>query len=152
MDKEIIDSIYHLFRSRMVTTIIALILIIVVIIVVVGVVKFKIVKSLLHQVLLIVGVAVCSIGLLILQFFYLRPIYKDYVEQSYVLFDNAKLVLKTESSGTIDRENQVIVTDSEGTQYEFKIESDYSLEMGIEYIGTIAYTKHSNYVVWYCWD
>ena len=152
MEKEIIDNIYHLYRSRIVTTIIVAMLAVVAIIVVVGVAKNKIVKSISHQAFLITAVMICSISLIIIQFYSILPIYKDYAEQSYVVLDNAKLVLKTEATGTIDRENQVIVTDSAGKQYEFKMNFDYDLSMGTDYTGTVVYLEHSNYVIWYCFD
>ena len=152
MEREIIDSIYHLFRSRLVTTIIDLTLVIVAMIIVVLVVKFKIVEPITHRVLLIVFISILSIVLLSMQFCNIHSIYKDYQGLSYNVLHNAKMVLRTPPGGVIDRENEVTVIDSAGTQYVFKMESDYNLELGVEYVGTVAYLEHSNYVIWYCFD
>ncbi len=149
MEQEIIDGIYHLFRSRMAITILILLEVIVLALVITGTVKWKLTK---HPVLLVILVVICSIGLLTAQFTRIIPIHKDYVEQSYVVLYNVKLRLTTKPTDHFAYDPTVAVTDSSGTQYEFKIENDLFLELGVDYTGTIAYVPHSNYVVWYCFD
>lgn len=153
MDKEIIDSIYHLFRSRMVTTIIALMLIIVVIIVIIGVVKFRIVEPILYRVFLIIGVTIGSIVMLTQEFFSIMPFYKDYTEQSYVVLENAEVTISESYSINYGLDYICDVTViSDGNYYELTMETDYSLSTPQTYTGTVVYLKHSNYVTWYDFD
>ena len=85
---------------------------------------------------------------MILQFVEISPVYKDYSEQSYVLIEDAKIVIKDGSSGGINSTNKVVVS-YEDKVIELKMQTDYSLSTEVEYVGKIAYLEHSEYIVWY---
>ena len=51
----------------------------------------------------------------------------------------------------IDYTNPVIVV-SNGNEYELKMQTDHALSTGRKYNGTIAYLKHSKYLIWYDLD
>lgn len=74
--------------------------------------------------------------------------YEDYSEQSYVLIEDAKIIIKDGSSGGINSTNKVVVI-YEDKVIELKMQTDYSLSTEVEYIGKIAYLERSEYIVWY---
>ena len=148
MEKEVINNIYHLYRSHIVTTILLLLLGCVAVLVSIGVVKYKVIQSTVKRITLLVFAAVCSILLLVIQIISIVPIYKDYKEQSYIILENASITIKDGSTGTIDKTNRVVVI-ADGNEYELKMQTDYSLSTEKTYTGTIAYLKHSKYLVWY---
>ena len=149
MEKEIIDNIYQLYRSRIVTLAIFVLLCCIGILISVGVMKFGLVKSRTNRILLFSIVLLCSVLLLVIQLFQMIPVYADYQESSYIILDNATMTVTTDSSGIIDRTNQVVVVDADGNDYNLKLQSDFLLDRGISYTGTIVYLKHSGYVIWY---
>ena len=82
MEKEIIDKIYHLYRSHIVTLIIFVLLCCVGILISVGVMKFDLLKSKTKRILLFSTVLLCSVLLPVLQLFQMSPICADYQESS----------------------------------------------------------------------
>ena len=85
---------------------------------------------------------------MIFQFVEIAPVYKDYSEQSYVLIEDAKIIIKDGSSGGINSTNKVVVTYKDKV-IELKMQTDYSLNTEVEYVGKIAYLERSEYIVWY---
>ena len=85
---------------------------------------------------------------MVFQFVEITPVYKDYSEQSYVLIEDAKIIIKDGSSGGINSTNKVVVT-YEDKVIELKMQTDYSLNTEVEYVGKIAYLERSEYIVWY---
>ena len=151
MDKSIIEGINQLFRSRIINSLLYLALIIFGVLVVIGVIKFKLLDSKAKNIALSLAMAICSIGIIIMQVITIAPVYKDYKQQSYIVVENATMIIRDNSTGGIDPINSVVVS-SGGNTEELKMQSDYSLETNTEYIGTIAYLTHSRYVVWYSFD
>ena len=149
MEKEIIDNIYHLYRSHIVTLVIFVLLCCIGILISVGVMKFGLVESRTNRILLFSIVLLCSVLLLVIQLFQMIPVYADYQESSYIILDNATMTVTTDSSGIIDRTNQIVVVDADGNDYNLKLQSDFLLDRGISYTGTIVYLTHSGYVIWY---
>ena len=123
METEIIENIEKLYRSHIVTTILCFILIFIVALVTVGVIKFKL----------------------------LNVRWKNAVLISFVVIEDAKVIIKDGSTGGLDRTNRVIVCDGE-KEIELKMQTNYSLDTEVEYKGNIAYLKHSNYLIWYEFD
>lgn len=152
MEKEIIDKIYHLYRSHIVTLVIFILLCCIGTLISVGVIRLGLVKSRTNRILLFSIVLLCSILLPVIQLFQIIPVYADYQESSYIVLDNATMTVTTDSSGIIDRTNQVFVVDANGNDYNLKLQSDFLLDRGINYTGTIVYLKHSGYVIWYDLD
>ena len=62
--------------------------------------------------------------------------------------EDAKIIIKDGSSGGINSTNKVVVT-YEDKVIELKMQTDYSLNTEIEYVGKIAYLERSEYIVWY---
>ena len=149
MEKEIIDKIYHLYRSHIATLIIFVLLCCIGILVSIGVMKFGLIRSRTNRILLFSIVLLCSVLLPMIQLFQVIPVYADYRESSYMILDHATMTITTDSSGIIDRTNQVVVVDANGNDYHLKLQSDFLLDRGISYTGTIVYLKHSGYVIWY---
>ena len=77
------------------------------------------------------------------------PIRKDYKETSYVILQNATMTIITDATGVIDFTNQVAVVDSDMNNYNFKIQTEFNLDRGESYVGTIVFLKHSGFVIWY---
>ncbi len=151
MDKSIIEGINQLFRNQIINSLLYLVLIIAGILVVIGVIKFKLFDSKAKNIALYLTMAVCSIGIIIMQVINIAPVYKDYKQQSYIVVENATMIIRDDSTGGIDPINSVVVS-SGGNTEELKMQSDYSLETNTEYVGTIAYLTHSRYVVWYSFN
>ena len=148
MREQILDNIYSLYRSRLITAIIFLVLIILAVVVILGVIKFDIVKSLKGRIVLIVTVVVCSVFLVISQIVTISPIYQDYRDSSYTVVDDATIVINGDSTGLIDRTNTVFLK-TKNKEYELIIQTDLKLDIDTEYVGSIAFLKHSKYIVWY---
>ena len=149
MEKEIINNIYHLYRNHIVTLVIFVLLGCVAILMSIWAIKAGVMKKNAHQILLLTIVILCSITLPIIQIIQMIPIRKDYKETSYVILQNATLTIITDATGVIDFTNQVTVVDSDKNNYNFKIQSDFNLDRGESYVGTIVYLKHSGFVIWY---
>lgn len=151
MENQIIENIENLYKSQIITAILYFAFIVIVSFVVVGVIKFKLLNAKWKNALLISFVAVASIVLLVLQTITIYPVYKDYKEQTYVVIEDAKVIIKDGSTGGLDRTNHVLVYDGE-KEIELKMQIDYSLDTWVEYTGNVAYLKHSNYLIWYDLD
>ena len=148
MESEIIVNIEKLYNSFLFNAALIGALVLILVLVTVGVIKFKLLNSKVKQIALILLTAICSIGLMILQFVEISPVYTDYSKQSYVLIEDAKIVIKDGSSGGINSTNKVVVS-YEDKVIELKMQTDYSLSTEVEYVGKIAYLEHSEYIVWY---
>lgn len=142
------DSIYHLYRSHIVDLCICLALIIAGVLVTVGVIKFQLLNTFKKQILLVFVVAVCSVGLILLQAVPLYRLHKDYEEQSYIVLDDAALTVTVNSRGFLNKESEVVVK-VDGTEINLVMETDIKLDVGKEYKGTVAYLENSGYVIWY---
>lgn len=151
MENQIIENIENLYKSQIITAILYFAFIVIVSFVVVGVIKFKLLNAKRKNALLISLVVVASIGLLVLQTSIVYPVYKDYKGQTYVVIEDAKVIIKDGSTGGLDRTNHVLVYDGE-KEIELKMQIDYSLDTWFEYTGNVAYLKHSNYLIWYDLD
>ena len=151
MEQAILNNIYHLYRSYIVTAILYLILAILIFIVGICVCKFKLMGSIRDRVIIMVIAFICSVGLIFIHILNTIPVYKDYKEQSYIVLENATITIKSGAIGNLDQFNRVIVK-SDGREMNLKIPSDPKLSTGIEYTGTIAYLEHSGYLIWYCFD
>ena len=151
MDKSIIEGINQLFRNQIINFLLYLALIIFGVLVVIGVIKFKLLDSKAKNIALSLTMAICSIGIIIMQVISIVPVYKDYKQQSYIIVENAAMIISDDSTGSIDPINSVVVS-SGGNTEKLKMQSDYSLETNTEYVGTIAYLTHSRYVVWYSFN
>ena len=152
MEKEIMNNIFHLYRSHIVTLVLFFLLGGVCAFVSIGVIKFGLIKSIMQRILLLIAVLICSIILLVGQILQVIPIYTDYKKSSYIVLPNATMTIITDSSGTIDRTNQVIVVDSNANHYDLKLQSDFEFDRGQSYTGTIVYLEHSRFVIWYSFD
>ena len=64
---------------------------------------------------------------------------------------DATMIINDDSTGGIDPTNSVVVSVG-GNTIELKMQTDYSLDTNTEYVGTVAYSKHSQYVVWYSFN
>ena len=148
MESEIIVNIEKLYNSFLFNAALIGALVLIVVLVTVGVIKFKLLNSKAKQIALFLLTAICSIGLMILQFVEISPVYTDYSKQSYVLIEDAKIVIKDGSSGGINSTNKVVVS-YEDKVIELKMQTDYSLSTEVEHVGKIAYLEHSEYIVWY---
>ena len=148
MESEIIVNIEKLYNSFLFNAALTGALVLILVLVTFGVIKFKLLNSNAKRIALILLTAICSVGLMIFQFVEITPVSKDYSERSYVLIEDAKIIIKDGSSGGINSTNKVVVT-YEDKVIELKMQTDYSLSTEVEYIGKIAYLEHSEYIVWY---
>ena len=151
MENQIIENIEKLYRSHIFTAVLYLALIAAALLVAVGVIKFKLLNARWKNAIFISSVVVASVGLLVVQFFTISPVYKDYKEQAYVVVEDVKVVIKEGSFGNIDKINCVILFDGEN-EIELRMQTDYSLDTEVEYVGKIAYLENSNYLIWYEFD
>ena len=153
MEQNILNNIEKTYRNSIITTVIVIAIVIAVIIVTIAVLKFKLIASKSGRITLVILVLVGSVLLLALQLNSFYPIYKDHRESSYIIVENAKvLVMESSSSnGGLDYTNRVIV-ESNGVEYELKMQTDHTLSIGTKYTGTLAYLKYSNYLIWYDFD
>ena len=152
MEKEIMDNIDHLYRGHILTLILFLFLGLVAVLIAVGAIRFGLIKPGVPRILLMSAVGLCFVFLLIIPTVELLPVRADYKESSYIVLEHATMTVTSESSGGLDRINHVIVTDKDGNRYHLKLQSDYRLGKGDSYTGTIAYLKHSDFVIWYDMD
>ena len=148
MENEIFDSINHLYRGQIIDMCLCLALVVAGVLVTVGVIKYKLLQKRIEQILLASVVALCSVGLIILQAVPLYRLHKDHKERSYVVLDDATLTVTSNSSGFINHLSDVVVK-ADGTKIDLVMESDVMLEVGKEYKGRVAYFEYSGYVIWY---
>ena len=151
MEQAIMEQVTKLYHSFLLTAALDLALIVVVWLVMIGVIKFKLIGNKTLQVLLIVGIAVCSVLLMVMQAIEIMPVYQDYKEQSYIVAEQTTMTVKDGSSGGIHSTNRVVLL-VDGQEMELKMRTDYSLTAEQEYVGTVAYLEHCGYVVWYSFD
>ena len=148
MENAIIENIERLYKGHIINLLLSLVLVAVTGLLVAGVVKFKILNARWKNIALVSLVAVCSVALLLLQISKLVPVYKDYTEQSYIVVENAEVVIKESTVDMSDRVNRVVVYDGE-KEFELQMQIDHSLDTWFGYKGKIAYLEHSNYMIWY---
>lgn len=148
MKEQILENICSLYRSHIVTAIMFLVLIALAIMVTVGVIKFDLVKSPKGRLALIATVVLCTVFLIISQVVAIVPVYKDYQNSSYIIVEDATMVVKGNSSGVLDRTSTVCVKTPNG-EYELNIRTDLKLDIDTEYVGTVVFLKYSKYIIWY---
>ena len=151
MREQILEHIYSLYKSHIITAIVFFALIVLAIMVTIGVIKFDLVKSSKGRLVLIATVILCAIFLIISQIVAVGPIYKDYRDSTYITVENAIVVIKGDSSGVLDRTSTVTVKTS-NQEYELKMLTDIKLDADTEYVGTVVFLKNSKYIVWYEFD
>jgi len=145
MKEFITKEIAKLYKGHIVDTVLYLTLILVVAVVTYGVLRHKLFDTKAKKLALVSLVALCSVGLIIVQIVTVLPFYKDYSQNSYIVVEDGLLDIVTESydgkyydAYVIDGDKQVKVKMKDST-----LNSDFTYE------GTFAYTKHSKYLVWY---
>lgn len=148
MKEQILENIYSLYKSHIVTAIILLALIVMTVIVTIGVIKLELIKSTKGKFVLIATVIVCSVFLITSQLVTIVPIYKDYCDSSYIVVEDANVVIKGDSTGVLDRLSTVSVRTRNG-EVELNIQTDLKLDVDTEYVGTVVFLKHSKYIVWH---
>ena len=148
MKEQILENIYSLYKSHIVTAIILLALIVMTVIVTIGVIKLDLIKSSKGKFVLIATVIVCSVFLITSQLVTIVPIYKDYCDSSYIVVEDANVVIKGDSTGILDRLSTVSVRTRNG-EFELNIQTDLKLDVDTEYVGTVVFLKHSKYIVWH---
>jgi hypothetical protein len=148
MKEQILENIYSLYKSHIVTAIILLALIVMTVIVTIGVIKLELIKSSKGKFVLIATVIVCSVFLITSQLVTIVPIYKDYCDSSYIVVEDANVVIKGDSTGVLDRLSTVSVRTRNG-EFELNIQTDLKLDVDTEYVGTVVFLKHSKYIVWH---
>ena len=148
MKEQILENIYSLYKSHIVTAIILLALIVMTVIVTIGVIKLDLIKSSKGKFVLITTVIVCSVFLITSQLVTIVPIYKDYCDSSYIVVEDANVVIKGDSTGVLDRLSTVSVRTRNG-EFELNIQTDLKLDVDTEYVGTVVFLKHSKYIVWH---
>lgn len=151
MEERIIDNIDKLFRSHIINAILYLVLIIVAAFIVVGIIKLKVLNSKSKNIALSLTIAICAIGMISIQIITILPVYHDYTQQSYVIAENATMIVEDGSTGGIDPTNTVFLL-VDGNELALKMQTDYSLDTNERYVGTVAYLKHSKYVIWYSFE
>ena len=149
MEKEILNNSCHLYKSHIVEFFLFFMLGVVAVLVCVGVLKFELLKSKVAQVTLIVFIVICAVTLLTIQILSTIPIYKDYKEMSYVVLEDASLTVVSDSTGIVNKTNEILVKDVFGQTHKMRMQSDLGLAKGDVYTGTVAYLPKSKYVVWY---
>ena len=151
MEKEIVEKIETLYRSHLVTAVLFSVLIVATVLVTVGVIKYKLFDAKWKNIALIVLVSLGSVGLVISQVVAIAPVYRDRCEESYIMIENARMIVKDGATGIPVRTNRVVLYDGEG-EIELIMQTDYHLDAETEYTGTVAYLRHSNYLIWYDLD
>lgn len=152
MEECILSNIYHLYRYFVVILIAVILLGCVTLLIVVGVVKFNLIKPTIWKIVFAIGNVLSIAALWLLQIHSLIPVYKDYKESSYVVIEDVSVTILPSRSDGLASISTVFVDDGSGKTLELEMISDYSLSLGSTYTGTIAYTVHSGYVVWYSFD
>ena len=153
MKQNILNNIEKIYRNSILTTVIIIALIVGVIIVTIAVLNFKLIASKSGRMIIGILVPMGSVLLLVLQLNSFYPIYKDHRESSYIIVENATvLVMESSSSnGGLDYTHLVHV-EANGIEYELKMQADHALSIGTPSTGTLAYLKYSNYLIWYDLD
>ena len=155
MEEYILSNIYHLYRYFVVTVIVVILLGCVALLVAVGVVKFNLIKPTIWKIVFVIVTVLSVVALLLLQIHSLILAYKDYKESSYVVIEDVSVTILPVRSYALGSTNTVLVDDGSGKTLELEMKSNYGLSIGptgSTYTGTIAYTVHSGYVVWYSFD
>ena len=155
MEECILSNIYHLYRYFVVILIAAILLGCVTLLVVVGVVKFNLIKPTIWKIVFAIGNVLAIAVLWLFQIHSLILAYKDYKESSYVVIEDVSVTILPSRSDGLASINTVLVDDGSGKTLELGMKSNYGLSIGSTgstYTGTIAYTVHSGYVVWYSFD
>lgn len=152
MEAEILESITRLFRSYVIDAVLYALLVLAAVAVTVGVLKFNLIKRKAGKVALVVLMAVCTLGMIAIQTMETIPVYRDYSEQSYVLVEDAEMVIKDGASGTPFNSTNRVVLIIDGQETELKMQTDYALDTEKVYHGSVAYLEHSGYVVWYAFE
>ncbi len=150
MREEIIDGLNDLYRLFKVEMIMTLILVGVLIIITILAFKLKLCNSLRNCIILAITTAICSVTIIILRIHDIIPVYNDYKEQSYIVVENAKVTLDEYgcySEGLHDVYDVFVVSGED--ELTLRIIAETCLGNGIEYTGTIAYSEHSGYVIWF---
>lgn len=158
METNILNNIYRLYRSQVITLIVILVIGFVMAIeaiIIIKDIKNEPMRSRMSQITLIVIMIACwSFWIFSHLSGSLIPIHKDYKESSYVILENAVLTVTSEADGYPYRDatNTVVVEDSSGRKLKLKMLNDmlrdYDLSFRHTYTGTFAYTVTSGYVVW----
>lgn len=109
MEKSIIENIDKLFRIQIIYSILYLVLIIAAVLVVVGLFKHKLLNSKAKNIALSLLVAICSIGLIIMQIITVIPVYNDYTQRSYIIAENATMTVKEGTTVGMEPTNTVFI-------------------------------------------
>ena len=151
MEASIIENIERLYRSYLITAFLYLGLIIAAGLVTFFVIRLGILDSKVKRIALILVVAICSAGLIILQTVTIVPVHKDYTQRSYIVVENVTMIVKDGSTGGIDSTNAVELWVN-GDRIDLKMQTDLTLDAETEYSGTVAYLEHSGFVVWFSFE
>ena len=151
MEASIVENIDRLYRSYLTTGVLYLGLIVAAVLVTVFVIQLGILDSKVKRTVLVLAVAICSAGLIILQTVTIVPVHKDYTHRSYIVVENATMIVKDGSTGGIDRTNAVELWVN-GDRIDLKMQTDLTLDAETEYSGTVAYLEHSRFVVWFSFE
>ena len=151
MEQQITESIESLLRGHIISAMLYVALSGAVVLVTVGVIKYKLLNARWKNALLVCFAALAPVALLTVKGVEIAPVYRDYQEQSYIVVDEARVMIKDGSSGGLDSTNRVLLYDGE-REIELKMRSDYSLDTEVEYTGKIAYLENSGYIIWYDFD
>jgi hypothetical protein len=152
MNQDILNNIYDLYKSHIITLVLFLLLGCAAVLTSIGVIKFELLESRIWKIAFLILIIVSVVLLLTAQTLSIIPIYEDYKQSAYVILENSTLTVVTDSTGIIDRTSKVVVEDNAGRRYELKMQSDLQLSTGCTYTGTVVYLINSNYVVWYSFD
>lgn len=147
MENQIQEGIAKLVSGQITVFVLCFALIAAAIVLIVLALKFRLfsVKSKLP---LVLAVFLCSALLISARIIKAVPILQDQRDGSYTVAEGVTLVVHEGTTGIIDRTNNVTLTDAEGRKTELRIEAGSGLVAGVEYIGKVAYTDRSGYVVW----
>jgi len=94
-------------------------------------------------------VVVCGAGLMVITTMDFLPVYEDYKETSYTLEQNCEVFIQEGTNNLLEQEQEVIVITETGEELRLTITQDYALETGCVHRGSVAYTNHSEHIVWY---
>lgn len=111
MENAIINNIEKLYQSHMLIAVLYVALIVGVSLITVSVIKCKLHHTKWKCITLVAFVVSASVVLLVSQIVAISPVYKDYTKQSYLVLENAKVIIKDGATGGIDSINYVTVDD-----------------------------------------
>ena len=151
MEASIVENIERLYRSYLITAFLYLGLIIAAGLVTFFVIRLGILDSKVKRIALILVVAICSAGLIVSQTVTIAPVHKDCTQRSYIVVENATMIVKDGSTGGIDSTNAVELWVN-GGRIDLKMQTDLTLDAETEYSGTVAYLEHSGFVVWFSFE